>query len=140
SKKSLVRRWLSRSSLAVSIEPSWTSTATVDCSGSSAIVISPEKSVNDPRTLAIIMCRTLKPRRLCTGSMVHVPDGIGLAMAVLLCSGQQRCGRNNPVCVDNYCGVGTIGPMNAPAALEARWLDDTEMAAWRSYVETSGDL
>ncbi len=30
--------------------------------------------------------------------------------------------------------------MNAPAALEARWLDDTEMAAWRSYVETSGDL
>lgn len=34
--------------------------------------------------------------------------------------------------------------MNAPAALESnvgtRWLDDVEMAAWRSYVETSGDL
>lgn len=30
--------------------------------------------------------------------------------------------------------------MNAPAAIRPRWLDDTEMAAWRSYVETSGDL
>src|SRR5690606_12213449 len=90
SKKSFVRRWLSRSASPVSIDSSCTSTETFDWSGSSAISTSPETSENEPRTLAIIMWRTVNPTWVWEGSIVHFPDGMGLAMGVSFSVGQQQ--------------------------------------------------
>ena len=72
SKKSADRRWASRCSLWVVIEA--LSIRTVD-RGLRRIApgaISPENSVNRPRTL-LIRWRTLKPTSECAGSMVQVP-------------------------------------------------------------------
>ena len=61
SKKSALFRWASRWSSPVVTELRSTLASTVDCSGSSAMVTVPVKSVKRPRTLLIMRWRALKP-------------------------------------------------------------------------------
>ena len=53
--------------------PGLISAVTEESSGRSPVTMSPENSVNRPRTLLTIMWRTEKPTSECTGSMLHLP-------------------------------------------------------------------
>ena len=68
SKKSPVRRWLSRSTWPVCTLAVWIVAVTDDCSGSSAMVMVASASEKLPRTLLTMRCRTTKPTRLCAAS------------------------------------------------------------------------
>ena len=74
SKKSLLRRWLSRIS-----DPDWTlsvpiSTSTLESSGVSPTSIVPATSVKRPRTF-VSMCRATNSAVVCSGSISQVPAG-----------------------------------------------------------------
>jgi hypothetical protein len=79
SRKSPLRRCLSRSGEPVVMLPAPMVTSTDDCNGSSAIVMTPLTSVNEPRTLLTIRCLATKPTVLWAASRVNAP-GSGMVI------------------------------------------------------------
>jgi hypothetical protein len=74
SKKSLLRRCASRSALPVLMLEAWTVTIADEADGlAGSSVAPPEMSVNEPRTVEIIACRTAKPSLVWAGSSSQVP-------------------------------------------------------------------
>ena len=70
SKKSLLLRWLSRSSLRVSMLAAWILSSRCEPAGRSASKYPlPSNSLNEPRTLVTMAWRATKPMRLCVGSI-----------------------------------------------------------------------
>ncbi len=85
SKKSLVRRWLSRFSSRVSTLPASMVTDTLESSGFSASSSVPSYLLKAPRTLDTAMWRTVKPRVVCMVSSAYVPTaGYSTPSTVLL--------------------------------------------------------
>ena len=73
SRKSPLRRWLSRSGAPVVMLSALMTARTDDSSGFSAIVIAPLTSVNEPRTLLTIRWRATNPTVVWFGSRANVP-------------------------------------------------------------------
>ncbi len=74
SRKSPLFRCPSRCSLLVRTLAASISTSAEDFVGSAwSILITPEKTLKPPRTVATIACRAAKPSRVCAGSRSQVP-------------------------------------------------------------------
>ncbi len=69
-RKSLLRRWPSRSALRVSMLAARMVSSADELAGFSPSTWTvPSNSLNEPRTLVIIACRATNPMRVCSGSI-----------------------------------------------------------------------
>src|SRR5882757_3494056 len=115
SKKSALRRWLSRASTPVETLSTTMLASTRDWTGSSATVILPLTSWKAPRTLLTIKWRATKPTRVWAGSRENVPAAgilrpwysrVELSAMVISPLDDIRCAGNyipDTCCSVNYC-------------------------------------